>query len=259
MTQRDRRIAAGLVAAALAVASGSADAQEALTTSELSPWGFSVTPYFWVAGLEGDVGVRGLGPVEVDASFGDIIENTDMALMLAAEARRNRWGLVLDLVYLGVSEQAETPGPLFSDASIEVTTLFATIDVAYRFLEARAVTLDALAGARTWYVDADLDLDAGMLPATNRQDETAWVDPVIGLRATVGLARGLSLTMLGDVGGFGVSSDSTWQALASIGYDVTSWVTLRAGYRHLKVDYDDGGFVYDVAMSGPIFGLGFRF
>jgi hypothetical protein len=48
---------------------------------------------------EGDLGtISGLPPAEVDASFSDVIENTDVALMLAAEAGRDRWELLLDLV-----------------------------------------------------------------------------------------------------------------------------------------------------------------
>lgn len=258
MERHDRRIAAGLLIAAT-LATASARAQQTASASGASPWSFSVTPYFWAAALEGDVGVRGLGPAEIDASFGDIIENTDIALMLVAEARRNRWGLMLDVFYLGASEDAETPGPLFSGGSAEITSMFSTISAAYRVIEGKALSVDALGGGRIWYVDADLDLDAGLLPATDAQDEKSWVDPVVGLRANIDLGRGFFLTLLGDAGGFGVSSDSTWQALASIGYEVNSWFSLRAGYRHLEVDYDDDGFVYDVAISGPIFGLGFRF
>jgi hypothetical protein len=35
-------------------------------------WTFSVAPYLWGAGLEGDVGLFGRDPVDIDMSFGDI-------------------------------------------------------------------------------------------------------------------------------------------------------------------------------------------
>ena len=185
MKRLDRLIALCLSAAAL-VATEGANAQSGSTEPHSSPWAFTVTPYFWLAGLEGDVGVGGLPPAEVDASFSDIIENTDIAVMLGAEARRDRWGLTLDLVYLGLAQDAETPGPLFDDATIDVNTMFTTIGGAYRFIETTTVGLDALAGARLWYVDAELDLDTGLLPGRSNQDNEYWVDPVVGLRAGAG-------------------------------------------------------------------------
>ena len=61
------------------------------------------------------------------------------------------------------------------------------------------------------------------------------------------------------VGGFGVASDLTWQLVGTLEYQFSDWFAARAGYRHLKVDYEDGGFVWDVDLSGPIVGATFRF
>ena len=36
-------------------------------------------------------------------------------------------------------------------------------------------------------------------------------------------------------------------------------VTLDAGYRYLAIDYKNGGFLFDVALSGPIIGASIRF
>jgi hypothetical protein len=33
----------------------------------------------------------------------------------------------------------------------------------------------------------------------------------------------------------------------------------QAGYRYLLEDFDDDGFVYDVALYGPLGGFSFRF
>jgi hypothetical protein len=62
-----------------------------------------------------------------------------------------------------------------------------------------------------------------------------------------------------DVGGFGVGSDTSWEAIATLNYRLRDWLWLRAGYRHLEVDYEDGGFVHDVQMSGPMMGAGLQF
>ena len=73
------------------------------TTTE-SGWTFSFAPYFWAAGLSGDVAQFGLPEAHVDASFSDIFDHLDfgaMAIGLAIVAvlmiwrwtRRERLGL----------------------------------------------------------------------------------------------------------------------------------------------------------------------
>ena len=68
-------------------------------------WHFQLTPYFWAAGIKGDVGIAGtLSPV--DASFGDIAENLDFAFAAHAEAARGKWKLLADLLYINLGSSA---------------------------------------------------------------------------------------------------------------------------------------------------------
>ena len=229
-------------------------------TSPTTGWSFAVTPYIWFAGLEGDVGaISGPPPVSVDASFDDIIENTDMTAMLTAEARHGRFGIVTDLSYLSLSADGATPGPLFGDAEVDTSTFFATVAGFYQVVAGERISLDVFAGARVWYVDTEIDLGAGLLPARSVQDDEVWADPLIGLRGSVELGRGFFLAGAADIGGFGIASDFTWQILGTLGYSFNDWFSARAGYRHLDVDYENDGFVWDVEMSGPIIGATFRF
>jgi hypothetical protein len=249
-----------LLAAALVVGvSLPAAAQE---TSATTPggWSFALTPYIWFASLDGDVGVApNLPTASVDADFDDIIENADFAFMLAAEARRGRFGVLTDINYLSLSDDGDTPGPLFGDAKVEVDTLFATIGGFYRAVAGERLSLDGVAGARIWYIDSEIDLSTGLLPGRDAGDDELWADPIIGLRWHTRLGRGFFIAGAADVGGFGVASDSTWELLGTLGYQFSDWFAARAGYRHLKVDYEDGGFVWDVELSGPIVGATFRF
>ena len=61
------------------------------------------------------------------------------------------------------------------------------------------------------------------------------------------------------IGGFGVSSDFTWDVMGGLGYEVSDSISLVAGYRGLGVDYKHDGFVFDVVQDGPILGAVFRF
>jgi hypothetical protein len=59
-------------------------------------WQFGVTPYVWMAGIEGKIGLRGI-TAAVDASFIDILNDADSVIGLQGhfEARYGRWGSFL--------------------------------------------------------------------------------------------------------------------------------------------------------------------
>lgn len=65
--------------------------------SAAEKWQFAVTPYVWMAGIEGTVGVRGI-TAAVDANFIDILNDTDSVIGLQGyfEARYGPWGGFID-------------------------------------------------------------------------------------------------------------------------------------------------------------------
>ncbi len=99
----------------------------------------------------------------------------------------------------------------------------------------------------------------GILAGRSAGKNRTWADPVIGARGRAQFGDGFFLNVYGDVGGFGVSSDLTWQAYGGLGYQVNDWFSAQAGYRYLLEDFDDDGFVYDVALHGPLIEFLFRF
>lgn len=69
------------------------------------------------------------------------------------------------------------------------------------------------------------------------------------------------LSLRGDIGGFGIGSDFTWQMTALLGYRFPLFgadATAAIGYRILDQNYDDG-FEWDMTLHGPVLGLGIRF
>jgi hypothetical protein len=86
-------------------------AQETAATNG-DGWSFALTPYIWFASLKGEVAtISGLPAVSVDAGFDDIIENADFAFIVAGEARRGRFGIIIDLNYLSLSTDGGTLAP----------------------------------------------------------------------------------------------------------------------------------------------------
>lgn len=225
-----------------------------------SGWTFAVAPYLWMAGIEGTVGQFGAPPVDVDASFVDILENFDIGAMAVAEARNGRFGIAFDFQYVKISADADTRFGLLAD-DIELTseTLTALVAGEYRVVETGTASVDLMAGARVWSVDTDIDPQGGPGDPLFFSDGDTWVDPIVGVKGRMDMTERFYATGWGMVGGFGVSSDITWDVMAAVGYEVTDRVAIIGGYRALGVDYSNDDFLFDVVQHGPILGARIAF
>lgn len=218
-------------------------------------WHFDLAPfYLWAANIDGDVGV---GPVDqqVDASFGDILDNLDFVLTAHFEARKGRFGMIFNMDYLDLGiEQSAPAGPALN---VDFKTTIAEFDGFYRVNRA-AHNFDLIAGVR--YTKQDTEISLGPVPVGGLDE--SWWDPVIGARWQWGFAPQWSLSTRGDIGGFGVGTDFTWQLAGIIDWQPWKNVSLLAGYRALDQEYEDGDrldrYKWDGLMHGPVFGLNFR-
>jgi hypothetical protein len=235
-------------------------------------WEFHIIPYLWMTGIKGDATVKGIEG-DVDVTFGDIWDNLDFAGQVHMEVRKGRWGFFLDPTYLKLSSDEHVDRPIVGriEADFTVTNWLVEFGGLYQLAkwplgadEGTALFLDALGGGRYWYLKNELDLDVPLVGLGRKFKESEdWIDPFVGLRLRTELTKKLSLVLRGDVGGFGVGSDFTWNASAILGYHFSQTVSAWLGYRVLGVDYESGSgsskFKYDVTMSGPMVGLGFSF
>jgi len=186
------------------------------------------------------------------------------------EGHRDRWGLFLDTIHAKLSVDGRSA---LVRADVDVELAIVELGGFYRLREGswsadaepglNRVTFDVLGGGRYYHVDTDIDIK-GLGPFGVRikvDDDEDWVDPIIGLRARADLTQKLFLKLRGDIGGFGISdsSDVSTQLLAAFGYQLNERWVILAGYRYLGVDYQDGGFLLDVDISGPILGVAFTF
>lgn len=232
-------------------------------------WRYEFTPYFWASGMKGDVQVGNLPRTSVDMSFTDILDTLDFGIMGAFEARKGRWGLLFDSIYMKVSDSATAsrtgPGPIGAtatanaDATMKQTMLAAA--VAYRVVEGRS-PVDAIGGLRYSKIDVSANIDASLFGLTGsaaRSGDKDWVDPYVGVRIQHALDERWTLVGYGDVGGFGAGSDFTWQVALGAAYDFSKTISGKFGYRYLSVDYDKGGFFYNMKTQGVYLGLGIRF
>jgi hypothetical protein len=240
------------------VASTTTGAQET-THPDANGWTFQLSPYGWLAGLSGTLAARNTPPVDVSASFGDVVDHLDLGIAATFEARRGRWIGILDGSYVELSTTAALPTSGYTDAGVTVKTAFVNGALGFRATAPDALPFEVFAGARLWDVSNEL-----VLSGDGRSDLAAsvgdtWVDPIVGARVRQEFGERWFAQALGDVGGFGAASDLTWQLYGAAGYRLSELFALSLGYRLLAVDYSSGGFVFDVKQQGVLLGLGLSF
>ena len=199
-------------------------------------------------------------PVGVDMSFFDILDAMKFALMGSFEARNGRFVGTTDMVYLkmGASKNIEIRETDFLDVELGTTTFIATATAGYRAVDKGPLFVDVFAGGRYYAMKTSLDLEGPMRSFSGSKTET-WLDPIIGASFQAPIAPNWAFKAYGDIGGFGIGSHLSWQLRGDVQYDLSQRWSLTAGWRHLDIDYDDNGFVFDAAMDGPIVGATYRF
>jgi hypothetical protein len=223
-------------------------------------WEFELTPYLWMAGIDGDLSVRNSPDVSVSADFIDVVKELDIGALVTFDARKAPWVFLLDAVYLKTSKDGDTPGPLFSRTDVTSRTAIIEPAVGYQVFAGDGAVLDVYAGARIWVAETELKLTTAVGFQTRTFSRTkAWADPLVGARLRAALWEKLSVAVLGDVGGFGAASDFTWQAYVGFIYQFTDRWSAKLGYRAIGVDYESDGFRLDIIEHGPLIGVGFRF
>lgn len=211
-------------------------------------WEVEFAPYLWAAGLDGATTVGDLS-VESKHSFSDLVDKVDFGLSGNLEARKGRWGVLFDAIYIKLSDDvASTRGPV----DVEVVQQMYTLGGAWRALEGPA-PVDLIAGLRFNYLKPTLEL--GGLERGQSKDA---LDPFIGVRGRYPLDPRWTLVGYLDVGTFD-GSDYAWQLLVGASYDWRPDRSIKFGYRQLKTKYGGERVDVDTTMQGLYIGVGFRF
>jgi len=231
--------------AAALVACSAAGAQESEATAER--WSFTITPYLWAAGFDGNTAANGVGSeIDTDYSFFSL-ENLDWTLGTAFEAQKGRWTVLIDGLYVEFSDAFDAPA--FASTAAEVSGGY--LETSAAVPTAKVAGLEVVFGMR--YVA--LESDVRLTPSLAGDASESWLDPLVGVRFEHAFNDRWSVTLRGDVGGFGAASDLTTNVAATFGYRLTDALTMRFGYRALQMDFEDDGFVVDAIAQGYAVGL----
>lgn len=217
-------------------------------------WEFATVGYIWFAGAWGKTDVIGpLPPVDLKLPFGKVLKAFKFAFMGAAEAKHDRFVILGDLtfIHLDAHQGIGIRDPDFLKAELDSRTAEITLIGGYRVIDKGPVTVDLLAGGRMNWFKTTLQLRGPDREADGEKKEN-WFDPLIAARVGAPLGGKWSMAVYGDVGGIVTGSDITWQLVPTVNYQISRKMSLGAGWRYFKVNYDHGDFLYNVHQSGPI-------
>ena len=224
-------------------------------------WGFLIEPYIMLPNISGQIGIGNLPTVELDASTGDILANLHMAAMLYLEARNDEWAITSDFVYMNL-QQDITPSKIISSGRATVKQTIWEAAGLYRILP----FLEFGLGARLNVISTDIAAERNVFPGSSEEvaghHSKTFIDPVLITRLTTDIEGKWLFQFRGDLGGFGIGSDFTWQLQGYAGYRFSKLFQLSVGYRILGINYDDGEyeerFIFDLNEFGPVIRLGFN-
>lgn len=225
-------------------------------------WQFTLSPYMWLAGVEGNVAaLPPLPEAPIDISPSDAIDDTEAAFMVRFGAKKGRHGLLMDFVYADLRSDEDLIKQLGLKLRATSKNTVLSLGYAYEIYSEDGLVLDAFAGARYWDVETIVRFSGGqgLLAGRRIDNKEDWIDPMVGLRGRTPLGdSSFYLAGWAALGGFDVNADLFYDISVNLGYQWTDAIDTSLGYRVFDVDYDDG-FIYDVEQYGFVLGLTWNF
>ena len=245
-------------------------------------WQFAITPYGFLASVEGDVFADGDNE-SIKIPFEDLIKRTTGGGMLNVVVGYKRWFLELDGIYGRVGDSFNI-GSTSIDIRIKQYQLDAAIG--YRLIGRPAgrwtgtfccnppedcckTAVAVYAGVRYNQTDTTINISrpGGVLPGIQRRSTNSsnYAKPFIGLAWRQKLGRNWHMRLRGDIG-TGELNDETsedWRFEAVWGWRFHKHMSVVFGYRFFNSRNvrESGGITEgtDLLQHGPILGVKFDF
>ena len=220
-----------------------------------------VAPYVWGSTVTLDLASGG----STSISAKDLIDKADAVGMIRVEVARNKWGLSLDYLWLGVSggTNLTTPGPLPISINVQAGLDLNMLELVGVYRPTGDENgFGVLFGARQTSVDTNLLVTPNLGGPTERFDSNQDVtDAVLGARYMRRFNDNWDFTVRGDYG-FG-DSDGTFNFMTGVGWRTSGVFGMTLAYRNLHMKFDqviDGeNLETEIDLSGPLLGFLFRF
>ncbi len=227
-----------------------------------SGWQIYWPTYLWVAGVNGTT--RTLPPLpasEVDVSFSDSVDalkDLEAGLISTVFAHNDRLLLMGDINWMRLSpDQSVTLDnqPVKLKFFSESFTLMSA--VGYRLVDDENFIVDAYVGAKLWYMDNSAEVKPAVVTPNKVDHQDTWVDGVVGGQIRSNITDHVFVSAVGFVGAGG--SKFFGDVYGGVGYQFNEKWEAFAGYRAMRVERENGSFLYDITQHGPLFGVAVKF
>lgn len=249
-----RKVVGTLIIAALAML-GAALPAKAQSDDASTGWKFELVPIFWASGLKADI-TSSSGEQTIDVGFSDIMKDVHFGAIGTFEARKGRWGLLFDGMYVDIRKSIPQAGTMPGDVDLKANQSNVSLSGILRLADGR-VAFDLLAGARYSYMKNVLTVTSGPYAGLENSIKDEWWDAIAGARLTYALAKAWKLVGYFDVGAGG--SQLTWQAKGAVDWRLSRVLSLEVGYRHFYFDRFANDTSTKMAKAGFYTGLIIRF
>ena len=234
-------IAASILAAVGLLSSAPCAAQEAD-----KGWDWVGTTYTWAPRFSADFSDNArVG--DVDVSFSDLLEKTDIALNGHIEGQGDDYGVMFDLVYFGLSDTADRPrARIDADLSTTITDVAAVWSPG----ESRYDGIEVFGGLRYIAMDFEADVDPVLAAIATRRFtvDRSFTDALLGARYSMPLSPKWGFGVRVDTS-FG-SSEGSWNAAVNFRRSVGKRVFL-IGYRYFNLEVQPREASFDIQLHGP--------
>jgi hypothetical protein len=264
--------AAGALFLGAALVTGSADAQV-----PEDRWTFQAIVYGYFPDIGGTTRFpERSGGSSIDVDIGNILSNLNFTFMGEFEARRGRWGIFTDIIYLDVSGDKNgtrdftigrqgIPAGLSANLDVGIKGTLWTLGGEYLVVNDRAANVYVVGGARLLDVKESLSYsltaDIGPFVGPGRSGSTdvkqSYWDAVVGVkgRYNFGAQREWFVPFYADVGTG--QSDLTYMLFGGLGYQFR-WGSVLAGWRYIDYKFKSDSQIERLDFSGPMVGVGFN-
>jgi len=220
-----------------------------------SEWKHQLMIYGWLPTIDGTVTYQIPDPEpgegeEVESSTADKI---DLFFMGTYRAEKDKFSIILDAVYLGMSNETDLVGN-DNKADSSLDGWLAALYGGYNIVNNRYIRFDVIGGVRYAYLKTEAKVSI-IKERTLSETVDLW-DGVIGFNGTAYMTEKWFVPYHFDIGAG--DSDLTLRASTGLGYGF-SWGDIVLAYRYLYYDFAKSKEIQDVEFSGPLVGINFRF
>lgn len=222
---------------------------------------YSLTPYFWLLNIDGQMAYRDRSVVDQNISSGQLLSTFQYGAMLEGEVHKGNWGFAANLLYSSVQKTAirlrgQVDLGSTTTAQLGIYNLAAT----YTIHNTKQAYVDAMAGVRIFSNNATVDVNVQGTPlGTTLKSNVTITNPIVGVKGRYRLGESdYFVPFYLDVGGGVDGTQLTSQGILGIG-KAYSWGDLMLVFNDVYYQTKNGDKTSNLNFYGAAAGVTFKF